>query len=71
LIGEGQERGEIATARTGNPKQQVSTVTTLEQIGLTRDESSQFAKLAKIDEEDFLCRSLKVRPLPINRLLIY
>jgi hypothetical protein len=52
LISEGQLRGEIA--KKGSERRGLmSSPTTLRELGLTRDESSQFAKLAKIEQETF------------------
>jgi hypothetical protein len=55
LIKRGQERGEIATRNRhpGSVGADDTAPATLDELGLTRDESSQFTKLALIPDEDF------------------
>ena len=50
LIGESQKRGEIA--KVGQPKVS-SSATRIKDLGLTWDESAQFAKLAKVEDDIF------------------
>lgn len=47
LIREMQERGELASQNTGNPDLKCNTVVTLEELGLSRMESSRAQKIAE------------------------
>lgn len=53
MLRKAAEQGQRATQKTGNPELQVSKAATLEQIGITRDQSSRYQKLAAMPEEHF------------------
>lgn len=53
LIRQGQAEGTIATAQGGGHQVEVSSKTTLEDLGITRDQSSRFQRLADVSEDAF------------------
>lgn len=53
LLRQSAERGERATSETGNPSFQASKPTTLDDIGITRDQSSRYQQLAAMPDAHF------------------
>jgi hypothetical protein len=53
MLRQAAEQGHRATGSTGNPELQVSKPATLQQIGITRDQSSRYQQLAAMPDEHF------------------
>lgn len=53
MLRQSAESGDRATSKTGNPDLQVSKPATLEEIGITRDQSSRWQSLASMSDTHF------------------